>query len=83
MMNEASMTEKMNVTTSNGRRPLQASDGRYHSSRGKYRKGDLRKTNLEEVGTTSFGTDGYYDGSPGRKRRKSWKRTDKWSSLEG
>ena len=75
MMNEVGMTEKMNVTT--------ASDGRYHSSRDKYRKGDLRKTNLLEIGTTSFGTDGYYDGSPGRKRRKSWKRTDKWSSLEG
>ena len=74
MRNKGTMTEKMNVTM--------ASDGRYHSSRDKYRRGDLRKTNLEEVGTTSFGTDGYYDGSPGRKKRKYWKRVDKWSSLE-
>ena len=75
MMNEENMTEKMNVTM--------ASDGRYHSSRDKYRKGDLRKTNLQEYGTTSFGTNGYYDGSPGRMRRKPWKRTDKWSTVEG
>lgn len=75
MRNEGFMTEKMNVTM--------ASNGRFHSSRDKYRKGDLRKTNLEEYGATSFGTDGYYDGSPGRKKRKSWKRVDKWSSVEG
>jgi hypothetical protein len=59
-----------------------ASDGRYHTSRDKYRKGDLRKTNLEEFGTTSFGTDGYYDGAPGRKKRKKWNRTEKPSYLD-
>lgn len=59
-----------------------ASDGRYHSSRDKYRKGDRRKTNLEEYGTTSFDTYGYYNDSPGRKKRKKWSRTEKLSFLD-
>jgi len=58
-----------------------ASDRRHHSSRDKFRRGDYRKTSLVEFGTTSFGTEGYYDNTPGRKRRKKWSRTSTKTSY--
>ena len=61
--------DKMNVTMNSG--------GRYYDSRDKYRRADLRKTSMEEFGSTPFDTKGYYDNSPGRKPRKKWNRTDK------